>query len=422
MMVKVSVIIPVYNAGKYLRECLDSITNQTLTDIEIICINDGSTDDSQEILEEYAKKDQRFKLFTQENKGQGATRNRALTYITGEYFSFMDADDTLELETLEKTYNICEEKKLDMVMYKLINYDDTKEEYYNTPLYDMYIVNKTIKNKIFSYKDLGERIFNVSVTPVNKLYNTKFVQDSQVNFPEGIFFEDNIFSWKLMFLAKRIYFLDEYYYIRRVHNDSVIGAGSEKWYDAIEIYNQVWDVFKEFDEFENYKKRLFNNKVVFALYRFDNIQTQFKETFYQKFKEDITNVHQTYNDFIILLTEENLNIVKYLLSSKDYLEFEQMKTITSILKESDNLKNNYKKLEKGYKKQIQNYQNIIYNKQERIKKLEKEKSQINIEKNKINAEKIELLNFKENVINSTSWKITKPLRTMILQMKKLLKK
>ena len=421
-MVKVSVIIPVYNAGKYLRECLDSITNQTLTDIEIICINDGSTDDSQEILEEYAKKDQRFKLFTQENKGQGATRNRALTYITGEYFSFMDADDTLELETLEKTYNICEEKKLDMVMYKLINYDDTKEEYYNTPLYDMYIVNKTIKNKIFSYKDLGERIFNVSVTPVNKLYNTKFVQDSQVNFPEGIFFEDNIFSWKLMFLAKRIYFLDEYYYIRRVHNDSVIGAGSEKWYDAIEIYNQVWDVFKEFDEFENYKKRLFNNKVVFALYRFDNIQTQFKETFYQKFKEDITNVHQTYNDFIILLTEENLNIVKYLLSSKDYLEFEQMKTITSILKESDNLKNNYKKLEKGYKKQIQNYQNIIYNKQERIKKLEKEKSQINIEKNKINAEKIELLNFKENVINSTSWKITKPLRTMILQMKKLLKK
>ena len=422
MMVKVSVIIPVYNAGKYLRECLDSITNQTLTDIEIICINDGSTDDSQEILEEYAKKDQRFKLFTQENKGQGATRNRALTYITGEYFSFMDADDTLELETLEKTYNICEEKKLDMVMYKLINYDDTKEEYYNTPLYDMYIVNKTIKNKIFSYKDLGERIFNVSVTPVNKLYNTKFVQDSQVNFLEGIFFEDNIFSWKLMFLAKRIYFLDEYYYIRRVHNDSVIGAGSEKWYDAIEIYNQVWDVFKEFDEFENYKKRLFNNKVVFALYRFDNIQTQFKETFYQKFKEDITNVHQTYNDFIILLTEENLNIVKYLLSSKDYLEFEQMKTITSILKESDNLKNNYKKLEKGYKKQIQNYQNIIYNKQERIKKLEKEKSQINIEKNKINAEKIELLNFKENVINSTSWKITKPLRTMILQMKKLLKK
>ena len=93
MTVKVSVILPVYNVEKYLKECLDSILNQTLQEIEVICVDDGSTDRSLEILREYEKKDKRVIVLTQENKGAGAARNKGLAIAKGEYLSFLDSDD-----------------------------------------------------------------------------------------------------------------------------------------------------------------------------------------------------------------------------------------------------------------------------------------------------------------------------------------
>ena len=113
-MVKVSVVIPVYNVEGYLEECLDSVINQTLEDIEIICINDGSTDNSLEILEEYAKKDNRIKILNQENQGISATRNNGLKICKGKYICFLDSDDYLELNALMETYDISEKYSLDI--------------------------------------------------------------------------------------------------------------------------------------------------------------------------------------------------------------------------------------------------------------------------------------------------------------------
>ena len=104
-MVKVSVIIPVYNVEQYLKECLDSVINQTLKDIEIICINDGSTDGSLKILEKYESLDDRIVVFSQENSGLSATRNKGMQLSSGEYVYFMDSDDYLELNALEELYN-----------------------------------------------------------------------------------------------------------------------------------------------------------------------------------------------------------------------------------------------------------------------------------------------------------------------------
>ena len=99
---KVSVIIPVYNAEKYLAECLDSIVCQTLSDIEIICVNDGSSDNSLSLLEAYSRKDNRFKIINQENSGPGVARNTGINVASGEYIFFVDSDDTIFPETLEK--------------------------------------------------------------------------------------------------------------------------------------------------------------------------------------------------------------------------------------------------------------------------------------------------------------------------------
>lgn len=109
-MVKVSVVIPVYNVEDFLEECLESITNQTLTDIEIICVNDGSKDRSLDILNEYAQKDSRITVIDQENGGHAVATNRGMDLACGDYLFLMDSDDILDLKALELTYNLAEEK------------------------------------------------------------------------------------------------------------------------------------------------------------------------------------------------------------------------------------------------------------------------------------------------------------------------
>ena len=101
-MVKISVIVPVFNVEKYLKFCLDSLTNQTIQDLEFICINDGSTDSSPDILEQFAKKDSRIKIFNQQNSGLSATRNRGVELATGEFLAFCDSDDWVDLDFYEK--------------------------------------------------------------------------------------------------------------------------------------------------------------------------------------------------------------------------------------------------------------------------------------------------------------------------------
>ena len=110
-MVKISVVVPVYNVGVYLEKCLDSLLAQTLDDIEILCINDGSTDNSLEILQKYAQKDERIKIFDKENEGQGVGRNIGIKNATGEFIAFVDPDDWVELDMYEKMY--AQAKKLD---------------------------------------------------------------------------------------------------------------------------------------------------------------------------------------------------------------------------------------------------------------------------------------------------------------------
>ena len=116
-MVKISVIIPVYNVAGYLEECLNHIINQTFSDIEIICINDGSTDESPDILREFAKRDNRIQIINQKNRGLGATRNRGLELSKGDYVYFMDGDDYLELTALEELYELSEKYGLDFAMF-----------------------------------------------------------------------------------------------------------------------------------------------------------------------------------------------------------------------------------------------------------------------------------------------------------------
>lgn len=255
-MVKVSVVIPVYNVEQYLERCLDSIINQTLNDIEIICVNDGSTDKSLEILEKYASNDSRIKILSQENGGHAVATNNGINLATGEYLFLMDSDDILKIDALEKTYNVAKEKDVDFVLFKAINYDDAKQEYYENEFYSMNKIANTVGDNIFNYHDLGKRVFNVVVAPWTKLYNMNFIKDIGVKFPEGLIFDDNVFFWEVMLSAEKVYFLKEHLFYRRWYENSSTRAGDKRFIDSLIINSMIIDLFDEFGELKGVYKEV----------------------------------------------------------------------------------------------------------------------------------------------------------------------
>lgn len=205
---KISVIIPVYNVENYLRQCLDSIINQTLNDIEIICVNDESTDGSLAILEEYTKRDSRITVLSQKNAGAGAARNKGLGIAKGEYLSFLDSDDFFELDLLEKAYNKAIEDNADIVIYKIQQFNDKTKNFSDAPW--------AFRNDYFppvapfSYKDMPKYIFNSFQNWTwNKLFKKAFVDKNKLRFQELQRTNDLLFTCMALVTAERITLLDK---------------------------------------------------------------------------------------------------------------------------------------------------------------------------------------------------------------------
>ena len=205
---KVSVIMPVYNVENYLRQCLDSVINQTLRDIEIICIDDQSTDGSLGILKDYAAIDPRIRIITQKNAGAGAARNTGLKVAKGEYLSFLDSDDFFELDMLEKAYHACSTNNLDFVVFRSDKFDNDSKTY--IPLY--YSIRKDLlpDKKVFNYRDIPKDLFKVFVGWAwDKLYSHEFVVSNNLLFQEQRTTNDLLFVFTALVKAKRIMVMDD---------------------------------------------------------------------------------------------------------------------------------------------------------------------------------------------------------------------
>lgn len=386
--VEISVVIPVYNVEKYLEECLDSVINQSFKNIEIICINDGSTDNSLNILNKYSKLDERIIIINQDNKGLGATRNVGIEKAVGKYIFFLDSDDYIDLTTLEELYHTCETKKLDFTLCQVKNYDENNDTYFTEKLFDLPVLAKTVKDKVFNYKDIGEVILTFNVVAWNKLYNLNFLRKINARFPENILFEDNIFFWKVLFNAKRIYFYQKHFYIYRRRDLSITTKGNKDLIDTIKVHNEVNNIFREYGLFEKYKRFLYNKKIGLIFIRYNQIQDEYKELFYKMMKEDYSimiNEEGGLSNLQEILEEKNYNILKNVIESDNVNEFDLKNELFSSKQEIKLLKNNIELLD------------------EKVNKLEKELKESNDNYHKVNEEL-------KKVYLSNSWKITKPLR------------
>ena len=301
-MVEISVLIPSHNVEKYIGECLDSIINQTFEDIEIICIDDKSTDKTLEILNEYALKDSRIKVYgNQENKGVSYTRNYLLSLAKGKYIYFLDSDDYIELDALEKLHGLAEEKSLDIIMFKLINFKNLSKREYKDEYIEMSYLERSVKDEIFSFEDIKVFAADICVDLPGKLFKRDLIQD--IEFPNGYIFEDVPFFFEALLKAKRIYFLREYLYHRRDRRKSITTSYDEGYLDYIDMLELVNDIAKRHDKYEELKPYLIQHMIRanhFMIWEL-GLKTRFK--YFRKMKENYilnkNEIEEVYDDIYI---------------------------------------------------------------------------------------------------------------------------
>ena len=227
---RVSVIIPVYNVEKYLRECLDSIVNQTLREIEIICVDDGSTDGSPEILREYGEKDCRITIISQENRGISSARNHGADIASGEYFYFMDGDDILERDALSRLYQLSEEKSLDVLYFDGKSFFETEELKEIKKNYITYYARKGDYSRVMTGPQMLHEM--IAMDEYRSSLCLQFIssvhyRQENLRFEEGIIGEDNIFTFQCIMPAHRVYHIKEAFFHRRVRGNSVMTSAGK---------------------------------------------------------------------------------------------------------------------------------------------------------------------------------------------------
>ena len=216
----VSIIIPVYNTEKYLRECLDSVLAQTMTEIEVLCVDDGSTDSSLAILREYAVKDPRLTLYTQDHQFAGAARNLGIKHAVGKYLLFLDSDDVFDPQLVEKSYNRAEETEADICVFGgELFFDDSGKR---CPAPNLCRPDLCPK-EVFSAADFPDEIFSFT-TPAswNKIFRREFIITEGLKFPKHRTCEDLVFVLTALACAKRITLLDEPLVSYRQHSASLM--------------------------------------------------------------------------------------------------------------------------------------------------------------------------------------------------------
>lgn len=235
--VVLTVIIPAYNAEKYLPQCLDSVIGQTLKDIEVICVDDGSTDGSASVLQAYAQKDSRISVLTQGNSGQSAARNRALEKAKGAYVQFLDADDWLDPDCCRVLSGQAAAGKLDMLSMAALT-----------------------------------------------IYRTDFLRANNLRFEEGLKFEDCLFFKQALFAADRVGVNRQAFYFRRKHAESTINNGGRHYLDWFDVNAKIYALAEAQGIDRRQKDRWLFSTVNYSLRLYRGIRKEYKKEFFYKAK------------------------------------------------------------------------------------------------------------------------------------------
>ena len=242
-MPKVSVIVPIYNVENYIEKCLETLVNQTLEDIEIILVNDGSKDNSEVIVKRFLKNyPEKIVYLEKENGGLSDARNYGIPYAKGEYVAFLDSDDYVEKDMYEKMYTLAKKENSDMVQCNF---------------YWEYIEEQKRKlGDLEEYQNKKEMIVKGRVEAWNKLIRREVLENPDIRFPKGLRYEDVEFTYKLAPYLEKVSFIDKpfIHYIQR--QNSISNSQNERTAEIFDILDNVIKYYKEKNIYEEYKNEL----------------------------------------------------------------------------------------------------------------------------------------------------------------------
>lgn len=286
-MVEISVILPVYNSEEYLMQCLESILNQTFKDIEILCIDDGSSDGSLDILKDFEKADDRITVISQENMGVAKTRNGALNLVNGNYVYFMDSDDYLDKNAFKKLHDNIASNNSDFCILKAIFVNGSEE--YKFPAFDLdnEFGHVNFNKFTFTYKDIKSHVLNDLFAPWFKLYDADFLKSSDdFTFPEIKSYSDAPFHVKTMLNASKISFVPEYLYYYRENDESLVHSSSNT-VNFFELADIIVDYLVENNFFDEFKEEFNAFKVVKLVYYMGFTDS---EEYYSRAKNELSKL------------------------------------------------------------------------------------------------------------------------------------
>ena len=286
---KISVIVPVYNVAKYLPQCLDSLILQTYHNLEIICINDGSKDNSLEILEAYALKDNRIKIVNQENKGLSATRNRGVEEATGEWISFIDSDDWVALSLYQKFVDDIKKcnQTIDMYMFNGFHFGAIEGKQFNCVMqfWDMRYWNNFQRTPpVFSFSDCINP-FKGIIASYLKIYRADWYKENNFKFTEGIIFEDILFNIQTGLKAKNLYLNNDWLYYYRENMFSILRTLHRNVFDIFKILELVKQEFLQNDLYEQKKYLLFAEQYFQLSEKLKSCPSELKKEFVLKARD-----------------------------------------------------------------------------------------------------------------------------------------
>lgn len=306
--IPLSVIMPVYNtAEKFLRKAIDSVLRQTYKNFEFIIINDGSTNNAEEIILNYKNTDNRIKYIKQANGGQSNARNNALKVAEGKYITFVDADDWIEFSAFQKAIPLAEENNLDILCFDNLIFNNQTEEligkFNNLP-------NGCSGKICKDYKDplIFDNLFLISNPCWGKLFKHEFLIQNNLFFVENLTFEDTEFYFRYIFKAHNIGFIKNHLYFYRTKQEgSVTMSGDERYYDLVKVFELIEKTLEEQGLLEKFKVEFCDYKIDIASDLIHNVQEKYKDKFTELVKDNLkkTKIPESdlrkirrYNEFI----------------------------------------------------------------------------------------------------------------------------
>lgn len=312
-MSKISVIVPVYNVSEYIEQCIFSLTNQTLKDIEIIVVDDCGTDDSIKKVEKIAMNDKRIKIiYNAKNQGLAEARNIGLQYVSSEYVCFLDSDDWVATDFYEKLYDDIIKYKADIAVSDVLYY--RKEEHSLTREWVSIWNFKSGKKIVSTSKDKQFNIYACACW--NKLYKISLFKDYGLKYPKGLKIEDVPITTVTTILAKRIVLVKDAILYYRQRGDSIMAAGRKNRtpFDIFKIYEYTDKLLNEVKKITNkdYKQfhQIIDNFKIFNIYSwYSSTYSEYQPEFYDLMKNLFKTINIKNNPYINKDTKETYNLI-----------------------------------------------------------------------------------------------------------------